>query len=83
MLQPWTRTDERWVGPPGTNENHTVEVYMDTLVSDSGGYDQYRVGAKWGLSRKSHTRRKVFRGETGLMDAERMFDDITMKVMYS
>ena len=81
-MQKWVTTQRILTGATNSNENGTIEIVEQKLVSESGGYDQYRVYAKWLISGKSHTRRKLFRGETAWSDAQRMFDDISMSVIY-
>ena len=78
----WTYIDTLTTGPQGTNENHSVTIHMEQHVETEYGLPVYRVGATQTLSQKSHTRRKVFKGETAHMDAERMFVDIVNEVRY-
>ena len=77
----WKETERLTVGPPGTNENHSVTVTTERR-DDRMGYEEYRVGAIWGLAQKCHTRKRTFKGETAHMDADRHFGDIVSKVRY-
>jgi len=55
---------------------------MEERELNEYGLPVYRVGATHGLAQKSHTRRKVFKGETAHMDARRKFDDLVTEVRY-
>ena len=76
----WTDVLNITTGPQGTNENHSVTIHMEERELNEYGLPVYRVGATRTLSQKSHTRRKVFKGEMAHMDAQRMFDDLIHKV---
>ena len=77
----WYETDSITVGPDGTDENHSITVTKE--IRQVGDMPQYRVGAVFALARKSHTRKRVFKGETAHMDAERFYGDIVHHVRYA
>jgi len=83
VLIMWTEIGRLTTGREGTNENHSVTIHMEQRTLNEYGLPVFRVGATWGLSQKSHTRRKVFKGETAHMDAERMYNDLINEVRYS
>jgi len=80
----WYESESITIGPDGTDENHSVTVTKEIryLRGDEGEV-QYRVGAVFALAQKSHNRKRVFKGETAHMDAERFYGDIVHQVRYA
>ena len=79
----WREAERVTVGPQGTDENQSVTVTKEVKQEGAYGLPEYRVGAIHALAQKSHTRKRVFKGEMAHMDAERFYSDMVSKVVYA
>lgn len=85
VTSPWREHERQVIGPPGTDENHSVLVVWEMAdIHSEDGWDYtdgtHRVKAHWALSGKSYRRARRFNGELAWSNAQRLYNDLYYEI---